>query len=85
MFKLRIPTDCFVQRVQHLHVSQLLAERDGSLAGIQPIGVQQTAQELTPLDNVHPHFAYNEHAPVRVAGIETETLSHRLCHFALVG
>ena len=58
--------------------------RDGSFAVIQPNEVQQTAEESSFFDNVHPHFACYMHVPVRVAGIETERYCPAACATSLV-
>ena len=44
--------------------------RDGSLAVVQPLWVQQTAEASSACGSVHPHFAGNLHAYVRASGIE---------------
>ena len=62
------PNDCFVPEVQHHHGSQLLAAEMNRWLS-ESIWVQKTADELTSFDYVHPHFAYNVHAPVKVADI----------------
>ena len=53
--------------------------RDGSLAVIQPLRVQQTAEESSSYGRVHPHFAGNVHASVRVSGIEKERSCPTAC------
>ena len=43
---------------------------DGSLAVIQQLRVQQTAEESSSCGSVHRHFAGDVHASVRASGIE---------------
>ena len=53
--------------------------RDGSLAVIQPLWVQQTVEESCSCGSVHPHFAGDVHVPVRVASIEKEGSCPNAC------
>ena len=44
--------------------------RDGSFAVIQPLSVQQTAEESSSSGSVHPHLVGNVHASVGASDIE---------------
>ena len=58
------PSDCFVLGFQHLHGSLLLAVVVDRWPSFSRFWVQQTAEECSSFDSVHPHFTGNVHAPV---------------------